>query len=131
MPEALPRTLLTLRERLGAERIDRLWIFPPLVKGRREKGLVVASGFTDSDVRLLHTVTYQAERTGRALTVDSEIFEEGTSPPDRVARVIDGVVSRSQLQLGAPREVEIDGKATLYQELLEEFEAEPLPTLAS
>ena len=43
VPEALPRTLAMVVARLGAERIDRLWIFPPLIRGRREWGLVAAS----------------------------------------------------------------------------------------
>ncbi len=131
VPEALPRSLLTLRERLGAERIDKLWIFPPLVRGRRERGLLVASAFTETDQRLLHTVTYQAERTGRALTVEAEIFEEGVSPSERVPRVIQGVVARSTLQLGDAREVEIDGSAAQFAELLAEFDETLLPTLAS
>ena len=45
VPEALPRTLVHLRERLGAERVDRLWIFPPLRRGRRERGVVAVSLF--------------------------------------------------------------------------------------
>ena len=29
VPEALPRTLIRVRDRIGVEVIDRLWIFPP------------------------------------------------------------------------------------------------------
>ena len=41
------------------------------IKGEPEdlRGLVVASCYEDGDQRLVHTVTYQAERTGQGLTV--------------------------------------------------------------
>src|SRR6185503_4397282 len=59
VPEALPRTLAMVVDRLGAERIDRLWIFPPLIRGRREWGLVAASAYADGgERRLLHTAPY-------------------------------------------------------------------------
>ena len=46
VPEALPRTLIRLRDHLGVENIDRLWIFPPVRRGRRETGLIAASLYT-------------------------------------------------------------------------------------
>ncbi|MCA9739232.1 MAG: hypothetical protein R3E98_03040 [Gemmatimonadota bacterium] len=126
VPEALPRTLVTLRDRLGAGVLDRLWIFPPLIRGRRERGLLVATQFTegDEDRRLLLTVTYQAERTGKGLTLESQVIEEGVSPDDRVPHVIEGVVSRSQLNLGPPREILLEGDEERYQELLSEYDAQ-------
>ena len=39
-PEAMGRFLTQLGERIGVERIDRVWVFPSLVRGRREWGLV-------------------------------------------------------------------------------------------
>ncbi|MEZ4415259.1 MAG: hypothetical protein R3E10_05860 [Gemmatimonadota bacterium] len=122
VPEALPRTLVTLRDRLGADSVDRIWIFPPLIRGRRERGLLVATVFADGERRLLHTVTYVAERTGKGLTVEQQMFEEGVSPSDRVPHVIDGVVSRSQMNLGPPREIEIEGDPERYEALLAEFD---------
>ena len=38
VPEALPRTLEAVGQRLGHGAIDRLWVFPPLIQGRKERG---------------------------------------------------------------------------------------------
>ena len=38
VPEALPRMLIRLRDRLGVEALDRLWIFPPVRKGEARAG---------------------------------------------------------------------------------------------
>lgn len=43
VPEALPRALAALAGRLDPASLERIWIFPPLVRGRREWGLVAAS----------------------------------------------------------------------------------------
>ena len=119
-------------ERLGAESLDRVWIFPPLVRGRREQGLVAASRFHPGggERRLLFTAPYTAERTGRGLELASSLEEQGEAPPDRLPRVMDGVVRRSRDELGEAREVEIGGDPELFRELLGEFDAalfEPRP----
>ena len=112
VPEALGRVLGLIWERLGPKKVDRVWIFPPLVKGRREFGLVAVSGFTaDPAQRILFTARYSAELTGKGMDFDSEIKAEGSAPPDRLPRVMDGVVRRSDLQLADPREVAIQGDA--------------------
>ena len=46
VPEGLPRTIRRIVDQLGIEDVDRLWIFPPLIRGRKEWGLVVATVFT-------------------------------------------------------------------------------------
>ncbi|MEE2900223.1 MAG: hypothetical protein VX815_17320, partial [Gemmatimonadota bacterium] len=71
VPEALPRSLIRLRDRLGVDAVDRLWIFPPVRHGRREQGLVAVSTFLDGeDRRVMITVAYTAEHTGRGVTFD-------------------------------------------------------------
>ena len=132
VPEALPRTLARLGDRVGRARVDGLWIFPPLVKGRREWGLVVASCFTSGpERRSLVTARYQAERTGRGLDFDTDILEHGEAPPDRFPRMVDGVVRRSGLELGDPRRVEIGGAADAYHGLLAEFDPDLLESIGS
>lgn len=136
-----------IRDRLGSEKVDALWLFPPLVRGRSERGLVVASCFDDGkgtteeedarpipveDRRLLHTLTYQAERTGRGgLTVEAELFEEGLAPEERVSSVIRGVVRRTEIELGDPRAVQIGGDADEFEKLLEELAPPPLDPVMS
>ena len=128
VPEALPRTLRMVVDRLGAERIDRLWIFPPLIRGRREWGLVAASVYSDSggsdgtEKRRLHTAVYTAERTGQGLVVSNELHEQGEAPSDRLPRVMSGVVHRSPEELGEPREVKIEGAADAIAALMNEFD---------
>ena len=133
VPEALPRVLIRLRDQLGVPTIDRLWIFPPVRRGRREQGLVAVSTFLDDmeDRRSMVTVAYVAEHTGRGVMVAPSLTREGDAPPDRFPTVIEGVVRRSGEELGEPREVEIDGSAARFEELLEEFDPEFLKAMDS
>ena len=127
VPEALPRVLIRLRERLGVPSLDRLWIFPPTRRGRREQGLVVVSEFLDGEERRgLITVSYTAEHTGSGVTVEPTFTEQGEAPPDRLPGVMQGVVQRVGDTQGDPRVVEIDGSAEKYEGLLEEFDEELL-----
>ena len=126
VPEAIPRTLQMMARRLGQSEIDRLWVFPPLIVGRKERGLVAASCFTEDGARRLYTAAYSAERTGTSLSVEHGIAEEGQAPPDRFPRVMQGVVRRSEIGLGEPRRVEIAGDPAKLRALLDEFDVELL-----
>ncbi len=122
VPEAVGRLLVLLEKRVGANSMDRIWIFPPLVRGRREWGLVAVSCLTDDpDKRRLVTGRYTAELTGTGVSFEPEFMSEGLAPPDRLPHVMDGVVRRSDLQLGVPVEREIGGKAERFQGLLVEY----------
>lgn len=128
-PEALPRTLRLLAERLEASSIDRLWIFPPMRRGRREWGLVVASTFLEDDERRrMYTARYVAERTGEGLAYEPELAEEGTLPPERFSRVLAGVARRSEEDLGDPRSVEVGGDPERLAALVEELDPSHLET---
>ena len=126
VPEAIPRTLQMMARRLGESEIDRLWVFPPLIVGRKERGLVAASCFTEDGARRLYTAPYAAERTGTSLSVENGIAEEGQAPPDRLAQVMRGVVRRSEIDLGEPRVVEIAGDSEKLRALFDEFDADLL-----
>ena len=118
VPEAVGRALAVVWERVGPEKVDQVWIFPPLIRGRKEFGLVAVSGFTgDPDQRILFTARYSAELTGRGVEFDCEIRAEGAAPPDRLPRVMDGVVRRSELQLADPEEVSVRGEAESFLRL--------------
>jgi hypothetical protein len=124
VPEALPATLRMLGEKVGVTEIDRLWIFPPLIRGRREWGLVAASVYTGQDERRrLLSLAYVAERTGQGLSVVHDLDEQGEAPPDRLPRVMDGVVRRGGEEMGEPREVVLEGATGTFDELLKEFES--------
>ena len=123
VPEALPRTLLRLRDRIGVETIDRLWIFPPVRRGRREQGLIAVSTFQHGEERRsMITVTYNAEHTGKGVTVEPAFTVEGAAPAETFPPVMEGVVRRSGEGAGEPREIVIDGTASKFEELMEEYD---------
>lgn len=125
VPQALPRILEEVRARVGEAAVDTIWIFPPLVKGRREWGLLAFSLFTgDSGMRTLYTARYAAELTGTGMVFESELTDQGTAPGDRLPRIMDGVVRRSDLPLGEPREVGVAGDAGRFRSLVEEYQIE-------
>lgn len=124
VPQALAGTLRFLRENLGAESVDELWIFPPLVQGRRERGLVVVSAFSEEDRRSVHTVTYLAEQTGQGISLSPRIEEEGEAPSDRLPRMINGVVHRAKQDLGEPRNFIIGGDAVAFDDVVAELDPE-------
>ena len=131
VPEALPRTLIRVRERLGVDSIDRLWIFPPVRIGRREQGLVAVSTYDESDdMRTMITVAYSAEHTGKGVTVSPSFTREGEATPDRFPRVMEGVVRRGGEEKGEPREVAIERSSERFEELLGEFDGDFLESEA-
>ena len=127
VPEALPRALECLRERLGAASLDRLWIFPPLRRGRREWGLIAVSAFQGGEERRsLVTVTYAAEHSGKeGVKVETSFRHEGEAPADRFPGLMKGVVLRGGEERGEPREVDVSGSAEKLDELLEEMGIAP------
>jgi len=123
VPEALPRMLRLVAERLSVESIDRLWIFPPRRRGRREWGLVVASAYRPDDGRRrVVTARYTAERSGRGLAFEPDLREEGTLPQERFPGLVAGVVRRAEEDLGDPRSVEVAGSAERFEALVRELE---------
>ncbi len=121
VPEALPRTLRALGHRLGPAAIDCLWIFPPLVRGRCEWGLVAAACFDTGEGRRLVTARYTAQRTGKGLYLDTQMLDEGVAPADRLPRVMEGVARRGPEPLGGPRLVELGGGVEAFEELMGDF----------
>lgn len=137
VPEAMGRALEALLEAVGGRRIETLWLFPPLRKGRREHGLLCAGCALTaaeegeespsdhpeprSDRLLLVTLAYRSEETGKAVEFQSRYAEEGEAPPDRLPVVIEGVVRRADAGSGEPRSVRIEGDPERIDALLEEF----------
>lgn len=92
----------------------------------------------DVERRTLFSAHYTAERTGTGLHLDVTVREQGEAPPDRLPRVMDGVVRRSGDDLGEPREVEIGGDVDRFETLMDEFDpglfeepAQPMPASQS
>ena len=124
VPEALPRVLIRVRDHFGSELIDRLWLFPPVRRGRREQGLVAVSTFLEGQQRrAMVTVAYTAEHSGAGVSIETWFTQEGEALPERFPAVMLGVVNRTKETPGEAREVEISGSGQRFEELMEGFDA--------
>ena len=124
VPEALPRVLIRVRDHFGSELIDRLWLFPPVRRGRREQGLVAVSTFLEGQQRrAMVTVAYTAEHSGAGVSIETWFTQEGEAFPERFPAVMLGVVNRTRETPGEAREVEISGSGPKFEELMEGFDA--------
>jgi len=124
VPEALPRVLVRVRDHFGSELIDRLWLFPPVRRGRREQGLVAVSTFLEGqERRAMVTVAYTAEHSGAGVSIETSFTQEGEAFPERFPAVMLGVVNRTRETPGEAREVEISGLGQKFEELMEDFDA--------
>ena len=123
VPEALPRVLIRVRGHFGSELIDRLWLFPPVRRGRREQGLVAVSTFLEGqERRAMVTVAYTAEHSGAGVSIETSFTQEGEAFPERFPAVMLGVVDRTRETPGEAREVEISGSGQKFEELMEDFD---------
>ena len=124
VPEALPRVLIRVRDHFGSELIDRLWLFPPVRRGRREQGLVAVSTFLEGqERRAMVTVAYTAEHSGAGVSIETSFTQEGEAFPERFPAVMLGVVNRTRETPGEAREVEISGSGQKFEELMEDFDS--------
>ncbi len=124
VPEALPRVLIRVRDHFGSELIDRLWLFPPVRRGRREQGLVAVSTFLEGqERRAMVTVAYTAEHSGAGVSIETSFTQEGEAFPERFPAVMLGVINRTRETPGDAREVEISGSGQKFEELMEDFDA--------
>lgn len=97
----LADALAAAAARVPPERVERVWTFPARTAGARETALAVlavyAEGTEGAGQRTILTVRYRAEtaRDGTVARTD-EVVEQGTVPPDRVERIIAGVLRRME-----------------------------------
>ncbi len=127
VPDAVARALRALESQVGTPRLDRLWIFPPLRNGRRETGVLAAGCYTDSDRRLLVTLAYRSEETGKGIAFESTFQEEGEAPADRLPRIMEGVVRRLDGGAGDPRSIRVEGDPATFRQIVQELDPHPGP----
>ncbi len=77
-------------------------------------------GRSATDRRILVTLSYRAEETGKGIHFESRFEEEGEAPADRLPRVMAGVVRRAQTGSGEPVSVQGSGEPLRLSEALRE-----------
>jgi hypothetical protein len=117
----LSEALAAAGARVPPERVERVWTFPARAAGARETGLAVLAVFAEGEPggqRTILTVRYRAEtaRDGSVTRTD-EVAEQGTVPPDRVERIIAGVLRRME-EPETPEVHDTDGDPRKWAELL-------------
>jgi hypothetical protein len=129
----LGAALAAAADRIAPSSVDQVWLFPARKIAAKETGLavlVVTAGEGEAkDRRAIHTLRYEAEagKGGKAARHDL-LEEQGTVPPDRVGRIVDGVVRRlAGGEADAPDIRELGGSVDAWNELLRELGAPPPP----
>ena len=122
--DSLRAVLLGLPGRLPAERIDRLWVFPPREISGRESGLLVLALLPTeefpADHRQLLTLQYERERARARAAPTVTLTEQGWAPSERIPRVIRGVVARLE-EAQDPEEHFVGGAGEGWGELLRAY----------
>jgi hypothetical protein len=123
----LGAALASVADRIPPERVEQVWLFPPRRVGAKESGLavLVVAAQDEADAgRAIWTVRYDAETGKGGKTAAAHALEEqGTVPPDRVGRIVDGVVRRLEAESDAPDVRELAGDAAEWRALLVELGA--------
>lgn len=113
--------------RIAPERVVQLWIFPPRQVAARETGLavlVVQAQDEADERRTIWTLRYEVETGKGGKTTRTDALEEqGTVPPDRVDRIVDGVVRRLEAGSEAPDVRDTGGDPEAWHALLGELGA--------
>lgn len=122
----LGAALAAASQAVPAERVDQVWIFPPRKVGIKESGLAVLVVLPEGDEararRTIFTLRYEALPEKGKTTRADLLEEQGTVPPDRVARIVEGVVRR--LEGGdteAPDVREVGGEWARWAEVLRDL----------
>lgn len=132
LPDApLFALLRMIADRIGVDRIERVWLFPPRRLKAGETSVVVVAAFAELDPqrRRVYAAHYTAPadpKTEARLVLD----EYGTAPAERVGRVVEEVVERIKENAPPqpPRAVAIGGDdaewAVMLHDLAGQFLAE-------
>jgi hypothetical protein len=122
----LGAALAAVADRFPPERLAQVWIFPPRRVAAKECGLavlVVRAEEPGDDRETIWTLRYELEPAKAKVTRTDALEEQGTVPPDRVARIVDGVVRRLEGESDPPDVREMDGDPEAWAALLRELGA--------
>lgn len=127
--------LRAIERRLDVGEIDRLWVFAERRVGSERSTLVVLSAYEESgDRRRVFTArsvpgeqgtgTVPREQgAGNGSAAECRLVEEGIAPPDRIGRLVEGVLRRldDEVPEEAPVLFEIGGEAERWAAALEDL----------
>lgn len=122
----LGAALAAVAERFPPERLAQVWIFPPRRVAARESGLavlVVRADQAEDDRETIWTLRYELEPDRGTVKRTDTLDEQGTVPPDRVGRIVDGVVRRLEGEGDPPDVRELEGDPEAWAALLRELGA--------
>jgi hypothetical protein len=111
--------LFEIPTRFPLSELDRVWIFAAHVGKLRETGLFVVSllpaAEQETSHRTLHTVRYRVDGSQGKVQRVTDIAEEGRAPPERIDRVIAGVLARSGDEAGEPLLIAVEGEEAEWE----------------
>ena len=125
----LAEALATAAARIPPARVEQVWLFPPRRLAARESGLavlVVVPGDAADPRREIWTVRYDGAVEKGKPVFTHLLEEQGTVPPDRIGRIVDGVARRLEAESDAPEVRDTGGDPEAWAALLAELGA-PAP----
>lgn len=131
---SLPALLEGLGPRLDVATIDQMYVFPTRRVQGVESTVFVFSVHDAEDRRRVITAHLRATRNKRGEpSIDAKLDEHGTTPAERVPRVIDGVLKRLSEDFAStpPSHCRIEGSTERWHALIEQLtnipKGQPLP----
>ena len=102
--------------------MDRIWIFEPVRRRRRESGLVVVNVRPAARRSSVLSLAYTAAETGTGVEVSDELVWLGEAEPELLPQVAQGVARRAAGRGSGRRlpfrEFRVDGSEERYSELV-------------
>ena len=121
---SLPVLLESLAPRIDVTTIDELYVFPTRRLQGVESTVFVFSVHEPEERRRVITAHLRATRNKRGEpTVETKLDEHATTPPERIPRVIEGVLKRLSEDFAAtpPSHCRIDRSPERWQALIEQL----------
>jgi hypothetical protein len=122
----LAEALAAAAASIPSERVEQVWIFPPRRLAARESGLAVLVVVPDEPGdprRAIWTVRYDGAVEKGKPVFTHVLEEQGTVPPDRIGRIVDGVARRLEAESDAPDVRDTGGDPDAWAALLAELGA--------
>ena len=121
---SLPALLEGLAARIDVTTVDELYVFPTRRVQGVESTVFVFSVHDEEERRRVITAHLRATRNKRGEpTIETKLDEHATTPPERIPRVIEGVLRRLSEDFAStpPSHAHIDGKDERWRALIDQL----------